>query len=136
LAVFRNATKAAASRVQTVAAQLHVNIGGIEVGTDITVAVGRIEESDGKTELSRVTTIPVEWKAAARPGLFPLMNAELSVYPLTATETQLDFLGRYEPPLGVFGDAVNAVVGHKVAEASVHRFVADVANYLRSTLTP
>ena len=136
IAVFRNATKAAASRVESVAAELHVTIGGLEVGTDIAVSVGNIEETQGKTDLSRVTKIPMAWKAATRPRLFPLMNADLSIYPLTATETQLDFLGSYEPPLGAFGDALDAVVGHKVAEASVHRFVTDVAHYLRRTLTP
>ena len=59
------------------------------------------------------------------------MNAELSVYPLTPTETQLDFLGRYEPPLGILGGALDAMVGHHIAQASVHRFVTDVAKYLR-----
>ena len=62
------------------------------------------------------------------------MSAELSVYPLTGTETQLDFHGHYEPPLGLLGGAVDAVIGHKIAEASVHRFVSDVAHYLRDTL--
>jgi hypothetical protein len=62
------------------------------------------------------------------------MKAELSVYPLTRTETQLDFAGLYEPPLGTVGKAVNAIVGHRIAEVSVHRFVSDVAGYLRQTL--
>jgi hypothetical protein len=62
------------------------------------------------------------------------MKAELSIYPLTATETQLDFKGQYEPPLGPLGKAVNAMVGYRIAEVSVHRFVNDVAGYLRQTL--
>jgi hypothetical protein len=62
------------------------------------------------------------------------MRAELSVYPLTATETQLDFAGRYEPPLGALGSAMDAMVGHRIAEASVHRFLQDVAAYLRREL--
>ena len=68
------------------------------------------------------------------PLLFPLMKADLSIYPITATETQLDFKGLYEPPLGPLGKAVNAMVGHRIAEVSVHRFVSDVAEYLRKTL--
>ena len=68
------------------------------------------------------------------PRLFPLMKAELFIYPLTATETQLDFVGLYEPPLGAVGKAVNAIVGHRLAEVSVHRFVNDVAGYLRQAL--
>ena len=68
------------------------------------------------------------------PRLFPLVKANLSIYPLTATETQLDFKGLYEPPLGLLGKAVNAMVGHRIAEVCVHRFVSDVARYLRETL--
>jgi hypothetical protein len=63
------------------------------------------------------------------------MSAELSVYPLTSTETQLDFLGHYEPPLSVLGGAIDAMVGHRIAEASVHRFIADIAQYLRHHLS-
>ena len=63
------------------------------------------------------------------------MQAELSIYPLTASETQLDFRGQYEPPLGVLGSAIDAAVGHRIAEAAVHRFVGDVADYLRRTLS-
>jgi hypothetical protein len=62
------------------------------------------------------------------------MKADLSIYPITATETQLDFNGLYEPPLGPLGKAVNAIIGHPIAEASVHRFVSDVGGYLRKTL--
>jgi hypothetical protein len=132
--VFRAATRAAASRAQSVAAALRVNIVGIEVGTEIAVSVGSIEDRPGADPSSPLTRIPISWQAAQRPGLFPLMTAELSVYPLTATETQLDFLGHYEPPLSALGSAIDAVVGHRIAEASVHRFVADVAQYLRDHL--
>ena len=44
LTVFRNATKAAASRAQTVASELRVNVRGIEVGTDISTSVQEIED--------------------------------------------------------------------------------------------
>jgi hypothetical protein len=62
------------------------------------------------------------------------MKGELSVYPLTATETQLDFSGVYKPPFGTVGKSVNKIVGHRIAEASVHRFIGEVPGYLRHTL--
>ena len=129
--VLRAATNAAASRARAVAAALHVNIGPLDIGAEIAVTVGEISEQTHDAPMSRVTRIPIEWSAAQRAALFPIMNAELSVYPLTATETQLDFLGRYEPPLGIVGGALDAMVGHRIAEASVHRLIADVAKYLR-----
>jgi len=131
LTVFQSATKAAASRAQSVAAELHVDVGGIGVKADIRISVKKVEE---KIDATPSTRLLLEWEAATLPRLFPLMKAELSIYPLTATETQLDFSGLYEPPLGVVGKAMNALVGYRIAEASVHRFVSDVAGYLRKTL--
>ena len=106
-----------------------MNIGPLNIGAEIAVTVGTISEQSHETPISPVTRIPIEWSAAQRAALFPIMDGELSVYPLTATETQLDFLGRYEPPLGIVGVALDAMVGHRIAEASVHCLVADVANY-------
>ena len=134
LALFQSATKAAANRAHSVAAELRVNIAGIEVGTDIAISVKNIEEQARKVKSPPTTCLQLEWEAAKSPHLFPFMRAQLIIYPLTATETQLDFSGIYQPPLGVLGGALDTIVGHRIAEASVHRFVSDVAGHLRATL--
>ena len=128
--VFRAATRAAASRTEAVAAALEVDIAGLKVSKDVDIRVTKVEDA-----APRCTKLGIEWEASSSPGLFPFMKAELSVYPLTATETQLDFSGNYEPPMGWLGSAVDAVAGHKIAEASVHRFVHQVAEYLRENLS-
>jgi len=133
LSVFRSATKAAAARAQSVAVELHVDIGGVGVKSDINVSVTGIEEKTDAT-LGPTTRLALEWEAATTPRLFPLMRGQLVAYALTRTETQLDFSGTYEPPLGVVGITLDAIAGHRIAEASVHRFVDDVAAYLRQTL--
>jgi hypothetical protein len=133
-AVFQSATKAAASRAHSIASQLRVNIAGIEVATDIAISVRSIEEGALGATSAPATRLQLEWEAAKSPRLFPFMRAELSIYPLTATETQLDFAGFYEPPLGALGSAMNAIIGHRIAEVSVHRFVTEVAGYLRTAL--
>lgn len=132
--IFQSATKAAASRAQSVAAELRVDFGGIGVKTDIKILVKNIEEEVAEGMSTPRTRLLLEWEAATMPRLFPLMKAELSVYPLTSTETQLDFLGVYEPPFGTVGKTMNAIVGHRIAEVSVHRFISDVAEYLRQAL--
>lgn len=134
LDVFQSATKAAASRAQSVAAELHMDLGGIGVKASIKISVKNIEEKVADAVSGPATRLQLEWEAATAPALFPFMKAELSVYPLTSTETQLDFLGLYEPPFGALGRAMNAVAGHRIAEASVHRFISEVAEYLRKTL--
>ena len=134
LAVFQSATKAATYRAQSIAAELHVDIAGIGVKSDIKISVKNVEEKILDSMSTPITRLLLEWEAATMPRLFPLMKAELSIYPLTATETQLDFSGLYEPPFGAVGKAMNAVVGHRIAEVSVHRFISDVAGYLRQAL--
>lgn len=134
LLVFQSATKAAASRAQSVAAELRVDYVGIGVKTDIKILVKNIEEKVGDEMSTPATRLFLEWEATTAPGLFPLMKGELSVYPLTSSETQLDFWGLYQPPFGAVGKAMNAILGHRIAEASVLRFINEVAGYLRQTL--
>ena len=109
-----------------------MSIAGIEVGTDIAITVTSVVTVEKTVTSPESTRIDLEWEAAKMPRLFPLMKAELKIYPLTPTETQLDLAGKYEPPLGIVGNALDAVVGHRIAEASVHRFISDVAAYLRT----
>lgn len=132
--VFAAATRAAATRANAVAAQLRVTVGGVDVAADIVFTIGAVEDDTSGPIGGPLTRVPVSWEAANHPQLFPLMNGVLTVYPLTASETQLDFLGRYDTPLGVVGSAVDALVGHRIAEASVHRFIGDVARYLRDKI--
>ena len=130
LTVFQAATRGATTRAESIASELHVNIAGLKIAKEIAIKVNKIEEDASAPK----TILQIEWEAAESPGLFPLMHAELSIYPLTRTETQLDFAGLYEPPAGALGGAIDSVVGHRIAEVSVHRFVADIATYLRSNL--
>jgi hypothetical protein len=132
--VFQSATKAAASRAQSIASELRIDVGGIGIQADIQVSVKNIEVKPRRSMSGPVTRLQLEWQAARMANFFPLMKADLSIYPITATETQLDFNGLYEPPLGPLGKAMNAMIGHRIAEASVHRLVTDVAEYLRRTL--
>lgn len=132
IGVFRDATKVAALRASTVASELHVTIAGIEVGAEIAITINSVESTSKTVTSPETTKIELEWEAAKMPRLFPFMSAKLLIYPLTATETQLDLIGEYEPPLGIVGSAIDAAVGHRIAEASVHHFVKDIAGFLRA----
>lgn len=134
LEIFRSASRAAAARVRSLASELRVSLGGIEVGAEIDISVGLIEEAERGPTAGPVTRLHLEWEAARHPRLFPLMRGVLAAYALTASETQLDFSGEYDPPLGALGDALDAAVLHRLAEASVHRFIQDVAQHLRAAL--
>jgi len=133
--VFRSATRAATDRVRSLAAELRVNLGGIEVGAEIDISVLDVTEVEKGPTSGPATRLRLEWEAARHKRLFPLMTGTLSAYRLTATETQLDFSGTYDPPLGPLGEALDAMAMNRVAEASVHRFVQDVSHYLRDALS-
>ena len=130
--IFHNATKSAETRAGKVAAGLHVKVAGIEIGKEIIVDVKSYV--DVESQFERKTTVRLEWKAADAPQLFPTMKAQLHVYPITGSETQLDFQGEYDPPLGLLGKAIDVVIGHRIADATVHHFVSEVADYLRQSL--
>jgi hypothetical protein len=133
--IFGRATQGATHRASSVAATLRVDLGVIEIWADVTLVVRSVEQSPSSAVgLGPTTRIAFEWQAARSAGLFPAMTAELWIYALSPSETQLDLRGSYTPPFGALGGAIDNVLGHRIAEASVHRFLADVAALLRESL--
>jgi hypothetical protein len=131
LALFRHATTVVTG--DDANAELRVKAGPFDFGTEVDIQVVKTELGESPNGRP-ATKVEIEWKAAHRPGMFPTMRATLSVYALTATETQLDFAGTYDPPLGVVGDAVDATAMKGVAKQSVDGFVHGIATFLRNTL--
>jgi hypothetical protein len=132
--ILQRATTSAAARADALAATLRVTAAGIEIGVDVKIRVTRIREEEWVKGASPVTRVSLSWEAAKATALFPSMQAELSLWPLYAEETQLELVGEYHPPLGVVGNALDAMVGHRLAEASTHRFLDDIVEQLRREL--
>lgn len=105
-------------------AELRAKAGPVEVGAPVDIKVVDVEEDTQNTPRTLVT---LEWAAVRSPRLFPTMRGTLSIYALSPTETQLDFAGTYDPPLGIVGDALDAVAMQRLARDSVAGFVKDVA---------
>lgn len=133
VAIFERATRSAADRARDLGAELRVRLGAIEIAADVEIAITAVS-ADRSPANQAATRIDLGWKSRRSPGLFPAMTGSLWVYALSPRETQIEFLGSYDPPLGVFGDAIDAIALHRLAEASVQRFVNDVASYLRVEL--
>jgi hypothetical protein len=134
LEVFQHDTTSAAARANAITASLHARVAGLDVGVDVSINVHGTRDDEGVAGLCPVTRIMLAWEATRASSLFPVMTAELSLWPLTSGETQLEIQGAYRPPLGVVGGAVDAAVGHRLAEATVHRFLDDVVEQLRREL--
>jgi hypothetical protein len=114
-------------------ATLHVALGPVDVGAEITLELRGVTRGVDALRGARVT-YEIAWRAASASGAFPEMLAELAVYALSSSETQLDLTCRYTPPLGVVGQALDAVAMHRLAESSVQNFLREVASHLRQVL--
>jgi hypothetical protein len=131
--IVRRATTVAGERASELGAKLHAQLGPIDVTADVAIEVGPMDETplpSGRPALR----VPITWKAIQTPRAFPVMQAELTIYPLTATETQLELAGSYVPPLGALGRALDSALLHRIAEASVLQFVQELARFLREEL--
>lgn len=132
--IVRLATSRASQREQSITAQLHVRVGVLDIAADVRVELGKPEDTQSSPYGYEVAVFPLSWSANSRPSLFPHMKGKLSVYPLSRSETQLEFEGIYDPPFGLLGDALDALAGKRIAEASVLIFVQDIAAHLRKQL--
>ena len=131
--VFQRATTIASERAKELGAKLHAHVGPIDVTAEVSIEIGPLDDTplgSGREALR----IPITWQALHAKRAFPVMQAELLVYPLTSTETQLELAGTYAPPLGVIGRAIDSALLHRIAEASVLQFVQEVARYLREVI--
>jgi hypothetical protein len=131
--VLQRATTLASERAKDLGAKLHAHVGPVDVTADVTIELGPYDDTPLATGRP-AHRIPITWKAIRATRAFPVMHAELVIYPLTATETQLELAGTYEPPLGLVGRAIDSTLLHRIAEASVLQFVQEVARYLREDL--
>ncbi len=61
---------------------------------------------------------------------FPVLIADLELAELLDGQSRISLSGSYRPPLSVAGGLADRAIGHLVAEASVRRFVLDIADRL------
>jgi hypothetical protein len=75
----------------------------------------------------------LRWEAAGPGGgLFPVLDANLTLTPApgSGAGSVLELAGVYRPPLGLVGQALDRAVLHRIAAATVRRFLARVAAQL------
>ena len=133
LGIFERATRSAAARANAIGAELHVRVGAIDLAADVTIHIDKVTEARSPDDKPAMQ-VAFSWRAERRPGLFPSMTGTIAAYALSPRETQLELVGTYDPPLGIVGEAIDAVAMHRIAEASVQRFISDVSAFLRREL--
>ncbi len=110
--------------------RLRIGIGSGErtvIGKTVEVRTGTPVR--GATELA----IPIVWEATGARALFPRLEGELLIAALSTNLTQLALRGSYVPPFKQVGRALDRVVLHRLAEASVKSFVERIAARIESS---
>ena len=126
--LLQEATDDAAEQARSLSHRLAVEVGGFSVSREVLIEVGDFEPR-GITR----SVVPLRWRAGSGRLLFPQLTADLEVSAvlLDPPLTQLTLDGSYAPPLGALGAGADRLVLHRLAEATVHRFVHEVADRLR-----
>ena len=97
-------------------------VGVLGVSKLVRVQFRELSWTDGSAGLA------MRWEATgAGNGLFPVLDADLRLAPAGDHCAVLTMAGSYRPPLGSLGAALDRAVLHRVADATIRRFVARVA---------
>jgi hypothetical protein len=70
-----------------------------------------------------MVSLPLTWEPIGLEGLLPSLDANLELGSLGGDRTQLAISARYRPPLGALGRAVDRLLLHRVAEATLKDFL-------------
>jgi len=112
---------------------LHVRRAGLDISRDV-----RMTHGDVETE-RRLLQLELRWADARRPTWFPIFEGILTMTPAWAEgrpTTRIALAGRYLPPFGRLGDAVDRLVGRRFVVQSVQRFLEQLAERLERELPP
>ena len=69
--------------------------------------------------------LAIEWHAGTR--LFPLFHGTLRLRIASVEMTRLTFEGAYRPPLGTFGVVFDALIGRRIARATMREMLDRIA---------
>jgi hypothetical protein len=90
---------------------------GPRLGRRVAIELGQL------VRFPSMTSLPLAWEPVGLEGLLPRLDATIEVGSLGQGRTQLAVSARYRPPLGVVGRAVDRVLLHRVAEATLKDFL-------------
>jgi len=112
---------------------------GVHLLTSVGFGLGihvrkRVEvEVDPPLTVPGRTVLPIRWSTGADHSPLPSMEGDLELAPFGEGVTHLAMSGRYTPPFGRTGEAIDRALLNRVAEATVRDFVQRVAERIVET---
>ena len=97
-------------------------VGALGLSREVRVQARELAERDGSAGLA------IRWEVTGPGGgLFPVLDADITVHPAGDGTTLLTLAGAYRPPLGPVGQVLDRAILHRVAAATIRNFVSRVA---------
>jgi len=69
--------------------------------------------------------LPLTWEPNDN-RLLPAFEGQIEITPLSSDEVQLSVIGEYDPPLGIIGEAFDAAIGRRIADATIALFAREL----------
>jgi hypothetical protein len=101
-------------------ADLRVGVAGLS--KLVRVQVRELAQTDTSVGLA------IRWEATGPSGpMFPVLDADIRLASAGERVALLTIAGSYRPPLGPFGEVLDRAILHRVANATISSFLAQVA---------
>lgn len=86
--------------------------------------------------VGETTVVPIRWEATGVAGdVFPALDADLCLTPVNDVTSLLSLIGRYAPPFGLVGQALDRTLLSGTAQTSVDSFVRGLSAAMREIAT-
>jgi hypothetical protein len=88
-------------------------------------------------ERANAAGLALRWEVTGPGGaLYPVLDADVELIRAGSQTTWLTLAGAYRPPLGALGEALDRAILHRVAGATIHRFLGRIASGLNAEPEP
>lgn len=81
-----------------------------------------------------LTRMQLSWRVP-HSDVFPVFHGFFEIQPLSSYEIHLALLGYYHAPFGMLGAVFDMVLGHRIAEATVHHLIEEIAKAIEEPIT-
>jgi hypothetical protein len=138
------AAQARLAQIASASSLASVSQAAYQDGLTHLIRVGPFGDTPGASKLVAVRvldpvyrenlmTVALRWEATgAAGGLFPVLDANISLAPAGEGSTRLTLTGSYRPPLGRIGAALDKAILNRVAAATIHALLYNIADALTS----
>ncbi len=114
---------------------IHANLvwhaSGTEISVPVTVEVGPLEAA---ADAVRIATVPIDIHSDEHERLFPTFGGTVEAVG-GRSHTEIALVGRYRPPAGIVGLALDSSVLHRVAETALTGYLDAVAGRIEHAAT-